>query len=211
MGFGFWRFLAMASLIAFSPLVQTGEASEYRLGFQFGNAVSNLSYDPDIPTDWYSAGMFGFTFDILDEEMPVGLVFELNHTQKGSDFFELNADHVDRYRFIELPVLFRVTSNREKRFSFYFEAGPAIAFNLSATRTSRVGTSSSETKISTARPVEFSAQAGAGVELSVKPDFRVFLTGRYAHGLTYASRADSNFSRAKLRAFEILIGPRIEL
>lgn len=189
----------------------SAQAWDYRLGFQAGLASSSLNYDPDIPTDWYKAGFWGFTNEFrLSEEGHFSLVADLNLVQKGTVFFETNQDKVDRYRYIEVPVLIRYGFGSNSM-RFYFELGPSAALQLSATQTTVLSSGLAQAEIRPARRFEFSIQAGAGVEQWFREDIAIFLGARHVRGVTDASGSDSTYSKSKFSTWEFFTGPKIKL
>ena len=205
------RALVLILLLASFCWTGVTQAMEYRLSLQDGVAVSNINYDPDIPTDWYKNGFFGIAWEAKQEASSFSFDIELNHVTKGSSFFELNQDKVDKYRYLELPVFVRYYPVERHRFTVYAELGASAAVNLSADQLVGTGAAAVKTPISTAKKFGFGLQAGVGTEFWFKPTFALFFSTRYAHGLTWVDDANATFNHGKLRAFELFIGPKIKL
>ncbi len=124
------------------------------------------------------------------------LVSELYFIRKGGKLIANNPNAIKESSLlintIELPLLARVHFGK-----VYFNAGPAITYNLSGTN--KIGTESSDIRFENTnggfKRMEASLQMGGGIELPLK-ERRISLDMRYSYGLNNISYNKEIFNRS---------------
>ncbi|WP_460615145.1 porin family protein [Hymenobacter seoulensis] len=161
----------LLSALAVASLANVAAAQNVRFGVKAGASLTNLEGD----NAGLNGNKFGFHGGLLTN-IGINDAFsvqpELLYSQKGSKYTVNGNDVINRFNYVDLPVMFRVNAG-----GLFFEAGPQLGFLASAKR--EIGSTSVDIKDGY-NTIDFGYAAGLGYQLSSGPGIGL----RYNGGLT---------------------------
>ena len=217
--------LLMTSL---TSAAQTLYKSHVHVGGHAGASLSQQTFSPSIEQGMHKGMTFGASFRYA-EERHVGLMAELNFTQRGwiEDFSDNPQFSYSRtLSYIELPIMTHIFFGSRK-VKCFFNLGPQLCYmvgdNISANFDYRNISSipdfptRNRTTVQMGMDVEnrfdYGICGGVGMELIIKKRHSIMLEGRYYYGLgnIYGASKKDYFSASRGSSIMVTLGYMLRL
>ena len=212
--------LLMASL---TTVAQTLYKSHVHVGGHAGASLSQQTFSPSIEQGMHKGLTFGASFRYA-EERHVGLMAELNFTQRGwTEDFSDNPQlcYSRTLSYIELPIMTHIFFGSRK-VKCFFNLGPQLCYmvgdNISANFDYRNINSipdfptRNRTTVQMGMDIEnrfdYGICGGVGMELIIKKRHSIMLEGRYYYGLgnIYGASKKDYFSASRGSSIMVTLG-----
>lgn len=186
----------LAALSAPAAAAQRHYKSHVHVGVHAGMSMARTSFYPSVRQQSLGGFTAGIDFRYA-EERHVGLLAELNFTQRGwkEDFEEAPFEYTRRLNYIELPVMTHIFFG-SRVVKGFINLGPQIGFMISSSISANFDYRNAgnlpdwpgnrrwqqlDMKIS--NRFDYGICAGAGVEFNINRRNSISLEGRYYYGL----------------------------
>lgn len=196
--------------------LMTTQSQAQVIGFKLGPTLSTLQIN-DGASDENRLTSFGGGGFIRFGLGGLSLQPEILAVTKGSDIDGLGGDDVKlQLNYIEIPLLARFALGSSTSFTPYLMAGPSFGFEIGCDVKVAFGENESSSEcsddnIAARKSTDIGLTGVLGFEFRMGPG-ALLVEGRYAHGLTNLSGADSAFDvEARNRSFGIFAGYAIPL
>ena len=206
-----------------SAAAQTLYKSHVHVGGHAGAALSQQTFSPSIEQGMHKGLTLGASFRYA-EERHVGLMAELNFTQRGwtEDFSDNPQFSYSRtLSYIELPIMTHIFFGSRK-VKCFFNLGPQLCYmvgdNISANfdyhNISSIPDFPSRNRHTAQMSMEvenrfdYGICGGVGMELIIKKRHSIMLEGRYYYGLgnIYGASKKDYFSASRGSAIMVTLG-----
>lgn len=212
----------LAALSAPAAAAQRHYRSHVHVGVHAGMSMARTSFYPSVRQQSLGGFTAGIDFRYA-EEQHVGLLAELNFTQRGwkEDFEEAPFEYTRRLNYIELPVMTHIFFGSRK-VKCFFNLGPQVGYMISDGITANFDyehpddvkdfpgeyrpTAQMAMKIK--NRFDYGIAGGLGMELVVAKKHSILLEGRYYYGLGnlfHSSKADE-FSASRGNSIVVTLG-----
>jgi opacity protein-like surface antigen len=215
--------LLIVSLIISSSQIQA--QTKISLGARAGLSFSNLSFDPNVPSQITKSSRTGFKVGGLAEISFIPMLAvqiepmfstggsELSGQIFNNGFSSVNGKITYKISYIEIPILLKFKIPLAGPVSPYVFAGPNIGFIMSSKESDEPsGYASSETDLKDfVSTINFALDFGAGAGFKVTPRIVLMLDIRYSLGMSNVlnDKGKQNFGSnqsIKSNAFQIVAG-----
>lgn len=181
---------------AFSSHAQTHYVPRVSVGAHGGATLGEMGFSPSVRQSWIPGITIGGSFRWA-EERHVGLVAELNFTQRGwkENFESTPFNYSRRLSYIELPVMTHIFFG-SRRVNGFFNLGPQIGYMVASSISSNFDYTNPSTvagfpqnrqtrqmALDIKHRFDYGITAGAGIEFYISPKNSIQLQARYYYGL----------------------------
>lgn len=217
-------FTLILALFLLINLSSVQAQTHFSFGARAGLNISNLSFDPDIPSQITKSSRTGFKFGAMAEIAFIPMLavqIEPMYTTGGCElsgplfvngFTLVNGKATYKVSVLEIPILLKFKIPVAGSIMPYAFVGPNVAFVMSSKELDEpTGFNSSETdqKDNTASTL-FSLDFGGGVGFKVTPLTVVMLDVRYSLGLSNMlndkGKQSSGQTSVKTSGFQVVAG-----
>jgi len=217
--------LLILSVLLIVTFTNTQAQTKISFGGRAGLSFSNLSFDPDIPSNVTKSSRTGFKFGALAE---IGFIpmlavqiepmyatggAQLSGPLYSNGFNSVSGNITYKLSYLEIPILLKVKIPIEKSNIIpYAFLGPNIAFVLSSKELDEPnGYASNEINLKDqTSSINFALDFGAGAGFSVNKQTTIMLDVRYSLGLanllTDKGKQASGYNSVKTTGFQIVAG-----
>lgn len=189
---------AVIEVGAMATSAQTLYKSHVHIGVKGGATMSSMSFSPSVEQSMTNGVIGGFTFRYA-EERHVGLVAELNITQRGwSEAFdeEETFEYKRKLTYLQLPVMTHIFFGSQ-RFKGFVNLGPEVSYlignsvnaNFDYTNVALVpnfpivNRMTEQLSMEVKNKFDYGITAGVGMEYKLNRKHSISLEGRYYFGL----------------------------
>lgn len=183
------------------------KSQETGLGIEGGINISNVSTTPSVNLNSRTGFMIGGFADIGVSRI-ASIKPGVRYIVKGFTSSGNGSTISENLHYIELPLLvkFRIPLNEVKP---YFEAGPTLAIQLSASEDQTFGTQAQNYDAGFLyETIDFGLYFGSGVEFNVGNKIAMFTGGGYSLGLSNTSKTATS---VRNRGFQFTAGVKFGL
>ncbi len=181
----------LAVILVLISYNKSSNSQDAGLGIEGGINISNVSTTPSINLNSRTGFMIGGFADIGVSRI-AAIKPGVRYIVKGFTLSGNGFNVSENLHYVEFPLLmkFRIPLNEVKP---YFEAGPTIAVQLSASEDQTVGTQSQNLDAGALyESIDFGLYFGSGVEFNIGNKMSIFTGGGYSLGLTNTSATSTS-------------------
>ena len=218
--------LALAALTAPQATAQRHYKPHVHVGVHAGMSMARTSFYPSVRQQSLSGMTAGVSFRYA-EERHVGLLAELNYTQRGwkEDFEEAPFDYQHRLNYIELPVMTHIFFG-SRVVKGFINLGPQIGYMVSDKITANFDYRKApdipewpgnrryqQLAMKLSNRFDYGITASAGVEFVIARRNCVSLEGRYYYGLgnIFPSSKKDYFSGSRGSSILVTMGYKFRI
>lgn len=217
------RFIALLALLLSASNIgaQTHYVPRMSVGAHAGATLGEVGFSPSVRQKFLPGFTIGASMRWA-EERHVGLVAELNFTQRGwSERFDNNdLSYSRRLTYVELPVMTHIFFG-SRRVNCFFNLGPQIGYMIGSSvsadfdyqhPTAVTGFPANRQTAQMNMPVknrfDYGITAGIGMEIYLTPRHSIFLQARYYYGLgnIFPSSKSDTFSSSRTNMISATAG-----
>lgn len=200
--------IVAAIIMTIMLLVNNSYSQSTGMGIEGGINLANISTTPVFNTTSKTGFIVGGFADIGVSRV-VSIKPGAKFIMKGYTFQnQLGTVSTENYSYIEIPLMIkaRIPLNQVKP---YFEAGPTLSIQLSATgETTANGQVQTQDYSAFYNAIDFGLYFGSGVEFKVAPNMDLFTGFGYSVGLTNISKG---ITTVKTNGFQMNTGIKFGL
>lgn len=189
---------AVTGVVAMATNAQTLYKSHVHIGVKGGATMSSMSFSPSVEQSMVNGVIGGFSFRYA-EERHVGLIAELNITQRGwCEAFEEGEpfEYSRKLTYLQIPLMTHIFFGGQ-RFKGFINLGPEVSYlignsvkaNFDYTNVASVLNFPTENRMTEQLSMEvknkfdYGITAGLGMEYKLSRKHSISLEGRYYFGL----------------------------
>lgn len=214
--------LIISLLAAVAATAQTHYVSHVHVGVHAGVSLAEMSFSPSVKQK-FSQGMTGGVSLRYVEERHVGILAELNFTQRGwaENFEELPLEYTRTLNYVDLPVMTHIFFGG-RNFKGFINLGPQISYMIGSSISSNFDYENPKsnpdfpTKIRMTEQMamdvknkfDYGITAGVGMEAIIRRRHCVTLEARYYYGLgsIFPSTKKDTFSASRTMNIAVTLG-----